>query len=798
MYGYFERIGKSGSEISSDVEARVVLVSGLRHLLQMVNYSLVEWVAARNPSPDAQPPRDVLSSLMSPSDGSLVTSLESLLVCAEQNGWSGAFRPLLREIRDDDGCRNLCGDNPRTLAGLLRGLIELRNDGGEGHGLPGGYRREEELACYEFVLESLKDVIPALVGDEVEIGPEGREVRVRLLRSYAGNPVLVRKIKPVNSASVRVQGKYYNEKGVLESVSYEAWNPFSKFSGSLLPSFTVFDNSWGPQCHLPDRVTDTFIGREEERASIVDWFDDEESRACLVFGDGGVGKTTLVVEVIHQILEEDVKTSWRPKVISFYTAKRVQFGVEGLSPVGAGKPHLMDLLVHLHVLLLGMYPGLEFFKKGVVGGASFLQEAMRTELSLAKADHLIVIDNAETLIENDVDRDELGRELKEIARRIGRVLITSRRREILGADPVEVKALPKLEAVKFLRARADKLKVDAVKSAKDMELLVVVEDLECRPIVLEAFISALCDPACATLGKAKARVLGMLQKDLGAFLFSDAWGRFSKDVRRLLILMTRVGDVHDAQSFRICADIVGVAIHDAEKALAESSGIASIVHVDGGIQISFSRNFLDYCQDKEGVEIEQVSLARNRYSQFLTRVKSFTGDRVLEAFRTPLAKAAHRAKVDGDNEAAHELYQQAVLVDATNGLLFDRYAYFLFHELRRNDAALHQARRATELLPSNGECWYTRGLIEARMGDARAAEASLGRAESFGVDPVRCAIQRAWAFLKSKPRPQLGLAQREMLYLDSQTATHSMGSRDRIELRNITERFKYLSARERF
>lgn len=89
---------------------------------------------------------------------------------------------------------------------------------------------------------------------------------------------------------------------------------------------------------------------------------------------------------------------------------------------------------------------------------------MQKELDLLRKDHLLIIDNAETLIESEADREALGKEIKEISRRVGRVLITSRRREILGADPVEVEALSARDAVTFLRHRGvEKLKIRSLK-----------------------------------------------------------------------------------------------------------------------------------------------------------------------------------------------------------------------------------------------------------------------------------------------------------------------------------------------
>ena len=793
MIQYFRELHGKLIKIKSDIEARVVLISTVRHLLQVVDYSLVEWISARNPDPQLQPSRELLLALRAPSDGTLVEALEALLISAEQNGWTGACRLVIQSIEESDDCIKVCGDHAETLFGLLRGLVELRNAGGEGHGLPGDYQRKAEQAALAFTLNAIKDFVPRIHDDgDLYSGPSGLEIRLRMLRAYSGNPVLVRSIEELNSATVRVKGQYYNSKRKLESTSYEAWNPFSKFGGQNISSLTEFANSWLPLCYFPDRITDTFTGRAEEKSALIDWLDDTDSRACLVFGDGGVGKTTLVVETLHQFLDEDIEVNWKPKIVTFYTAKRWQFGVNGLSAIGAGSPHLMDLLAHLHVLLIGRHPETSFYKRDVRSAATFLQDSMKSELHLTKNEHLIVVDNAETLIESDEERDTLGKELKEIAKRVGRILITSRRREILGAEPVEVKPLSSIDAVGFLRSRGEvKLKLGPIKRASDVELLAIVAELERRPIVLEAFISALCDPACNTLEKAKKKVLGMLKKDLGSFLFSDAWVRFSKEIRRLLVLMVRVSDVHDAQSFRICSNLSGIQIQDAEKALEESSGIASVVHVGGEMQISFSKNFINFCKDKDVVSADDVARAGDEYSRFLSRARSFNGDRMAAALRTPVAKAAYRAKNEGDMKAARDLFEQALVADNTNGILFDRYAYFLFHDMRDNKAALHQARRATELSPSEGEVWYTRGLIEARIGEVGAAEASLGKAGSLGISNVRCGIQLAWAYLKARPR-QLALAERQLLVLQTITSHMLPASKVRLEIEHIGERLRNL------
>jgi hypothetical protein len=65
---YFEELYENLTKIKSDIEARVVLISTVRHLLQVVDYSLVEWISARNPDPQLQPSRESLLALRAPTD----------------------------------------------------------------------------------------------------------------------------------------------------------------------------------------------------------------------------------------------------------------------------------------------------------------------------------------------------------------------------------------------------------------------------------------------------------------------------------------------------------------------------------------------------------------------------------------------------------------------------------------------------------------------------------------------------------------------------------------------------------
>lgn len=800
MKGYFESIIDDIRNCENKIECRVRIMTTVRLLLQQVDYALLEWISQQNPSPEIQPAQKYIQPLLSPTDGTLVDAFEAFTICAEQVGWSGASRVLINRVGDRPA-HALCDDAGQTTIGVLRSLVAMRNDGAEGHGLVGGYDILSEVDALIFILEALAPFLPIIQEDNktLIVGPADRKSVLTFMRAYDGLPCLVRKIKVI--ASNRARAYCQVSLGPIErrDFIFDANNPFSHLRGKGLPCLIQWDNSWAPLCYVPDRTTDSFKGRQKELGDLAEWASDEGSRACLIFGDGGFGKTTLAIEFVHRVLEEDIELDWNPAVIIFHTAKRTQWGLNGLSPIGVGQPHLVELLASVHMLLFARYPDSEFYRNNASGAASKLQTKIKAELNWSPKEILIVIDNAETLIESEEDREQLGRELRDVGRRVGRVLLTSRRRELLEAVPIEIDVLSESDALDFLKDRGNKLGTQLIIRATEDELKKEIGALERRPIVLEAFANAAAEPGTKNIQQATKRVASMLQKELGEFLFADAWARLAIGVRRVLLLMVRIGDAHDGQSLKICADIVGITAQLAEKGLGESGGIATLVTIQGQLQISFSRNFLEFARlktialtsgESSPSEIE-VKAARYQYSTFVGNVQKFSGDRVAEAFRTPQARAAHRARQDGDNDEAKRLYENAILTDATNGWLRDRFAYFLFHDLRHNDAALYQVQKALELLPNEGEVWFTRGLIESRMGMIRACEISLAKARQLGVLQLRCDVQRAWAYLKSKP-VQIGLAERLIAQLEAGIVPSSSDNRITNEIRLLRGRLNWI------
>jgi tetratricopeptide (TPR) repeat protein len=810
MKRYFEDSIAELPGLTSPAEVRINVLAITRLLLQQCCYAMVEWLASRPLSQDMLPQPDLLDSLRMPSDGSLVECLEELLYRCERAGWTGVGSIPSLPVDRRSKAKTLCKDRSSNIDGLLRALVEIRNDGGEGHGLPGGFDSPAEIDAVRAITKALTPILPRGTPKSADLlgGPEQASIKLSLIRAWdGGKPALFRKIQTISGRRIRIEAQIKTSMNERKSLHYESDDPFIALVGHVPASFDIFDNGdndWTPYYYLPARLTETFAGRKEELDALREWLEDSDSRTCMVFGDGGLGKTTLVVEFVTRWLEASVPSKWRPEFISFYTAKRWRWGLDGMEPIRAGLPNTMDLISHLHQLFFQCAPDKGWYRLGVKEAVGRLANKILEEHKIKRDDHLIIIDNAETLIESEQDRERLAAEIKEVSRRLGRVIITSRRREQIEAAPIEVRALSAREAVTLITNRGvNLLKVAALSRASDQELLECVRKMGCRPLVLDAFLRAIADPSSNSISRAVERVNRLLAKDLGIFLFDDAWNRLEREMRQLLLLMVRLGDVHDAVRLRMCCNQASISVGLAEAALEESAGIASVSRFNGQLQIELSQSFMKFAESRtesldDGTTFPNEKLIahiKQDYLGFLKSTRTPVADRLPQAFRNPEAKAARAAAAAGRPADAQRYYEQAILSDVANGWLLDRYAHFLLKDMRDPVSAYVRAQRATELLPHEGEVWFTRGLVECRLGQRQEFEGSMEKAEKMGVAPLRCALQRAWGYTRTRP-PQVALARKQLDIVRLLMQQDRYLEKNEAEIDRIDERIAFLSAKE--
>jgi Cdc6-like AAA superfamily ATPase len=176
-----------------------------------------------------------------------------------------------------------------------------------------------------------------------------------------------------------------------------------------------------------------------ELDALADWVNDSDSRKCMVYGDGGVGKTTLVVEFLHRMLEGKTSAEWRPELITFYTAKKTRWGLQGLEHISAQDVGVADVAVEIARMLSKPSLDRSWFDKNPKDVVQKLA-SLQAELKISRDSHLIILDNTETMAKSDADIHALAQQINELSKRVGRIILTSRRRESLEAHPIQTES----------------------------------------------------------------------------------------------------------------------------------------------------------------------------------------------------------------------------------------------------------------------------------------------------------------------------------------------------------------------
>lgn len=734
-----------------------------RILLQHLSIVLLELLVWKRSSQSVRNPLYgiPIQALLQPSDGTTSGLIIDLL-----QSYASEFYPELKKclftVSSDRSLpcwRLLARGSQRNAENVLTALTATRNDNVFGHGLPGEDDPEAFYSglLYLYSIFRQSELIPRCSenGSLIVQDRLGTEYALRLLKMHDGRLSIYRRIRVINRKKCKVEVQV--EKGFAEREKkvYEANFSFDSDSiPDIVRSYQSIDtgSDWSPLAIMPERETESFTGRSYEMDDITEWFSDAESRACLIYGDGGIGKTTFVVEALHRLLDRRLNTPFQPELITFFTAKMTRWGINGLEFLDKFNPSLDDLA---REIVMG-FEGGDIAKSWYTKSGKSLFESLSCYLSdgdIARDRHLVVLDNTETLAASPEDVKKLSIDIKLISQRIGRVIVTSRRREKLEAWPIEMPPLSEEEAVVFLRARARELNRVAFLQAGESSLKKYSRGLGCKPLLLEVLLQAVKDDN-TSIQNAFDRVMRMQSQDLGEFLFSDAWKRLSFEMQHLLLLMTRVMDRHDEASLKLCCAEASIPVIEAYDALEESKGIASIEVYNDSYQIAFSRQFLNFASgrtvsDGNGNDLPneaKVMKIRSRYNEFLRNESIYIRDRFQAAFRHPYAKTAFRAYNDEQYDKCDDYYQLALAEDYDNALLHDRYAFFLCSKIRdRLEDAYKHSMTATRLAPEDQNVWFTRGRIEAKMRRLNDAFTSLSKAQSLGHPSHLCHLYKCFA-----------------------------------------------------
>lgn len=554
--------------------------------------------------------------------------------------------------------------------------------------------------------------------------------------------------------------------------------------------------------NVPSRQTNTFEGRKKELAKLTEWLvGDEEPNACLVHGDGGYGKTTLVLEFLNNFLEGAIEPTGKvPEIISYHTAKMTKWTDEGLVHFAGISTAMEDCIKELMYCLQDV---LERDWHTLEGDA--LISKVKTELvkqGYKRDDILLVLDNTETLADSPSDVEELSDFFEKVAKKIGRIIITSRRREYMASKAIQVSSLTDEESVRLLQRLAAEYNAAPIKQAGEARLKRVSAQLSHKPLLMDALVRHIAR-AQVGIDDALSSIFSKSNDELLEFLYEDAWVRMSEAQRNVYLILVSMS--YPANSFSI-----GSACQQAE-----------IPH--GEFQLSLDEtcfaNITDY---GKYYELEIVDLARNFFLQKLSSLsnaeketirewvrivdeksnrkaevdKEYKEDRVAEAFRSQYAKAAKLAASKGQIGDAKEFFDMAIQEEPLNAALHDRYAWFALNKLNNTDLALLLAKKSVDINPKSADALMTLALTYYRMDEIESGDICINKAHHEGKPLSLCLLRMGIARYHLSKQAEDGKKELYLLELALDffnRVKRELKPNTKFYTKNNTELVKYLS-----
>jgi len=504
------------------------------------------------------------------------------------------------------------------------------------------------------------------------------------------------------------------------------------------------------QHNIPIRQTDIFVGRESELKEINDWMNDEDSRACSIYGDGGYGKTTLVLEFFNKMIESEFDFEKNPPlIISYYTAKKTRWNEDGLLYLPNTNLAMDECIRELMRCFYPILPKAWYS----ITGSKIIDKAksVLVDNKYERDDILFIIDNTETLASTQTEIKELNTFFNLIRKKLGRIIITSRRRESFEAKQLQIQGLSDTECISLLKELGKVYKANSINQSGDRSLQKISKQLMNKPLLLEALVKYI---AHSNLGidRAIKKIFNMSNEQLLEFLYEDAWLRMNDLQKEVFYVMIYLQSPLDENSIgKICQEIQ----------IQYSEFLEALEETHFAIEVEYSQSYtlqlIDLAQKffllqfqkltlKEKDNFKRIAQKVDKYSIERQKIENeYKTDRVAEAFRSEFAKSARIFADKGDNDKAFGMYELALEDDPLNSALHDKFSWFLLNRTQEFDYAKILSEKAVKLNTNNIDATVGLALVYYRLGEIEHGDKYIDKAQKLGRSLSFCLLRKGIA-----------------------------------------------------
>lgn len=500
--------------------------------------------------------------------------------------------------------------------------------------------------------------------------------------------------------------------------------------------------------NIPKRQTSNFVGRQPEIEALKEWMCDFDYRSCIIYGDGGFGKTTFLLEFFNSVFDDDITLNIKlPFIISYHTAKMTRWGSEGLIYY-KGVSSLVEDALREVLYAIEERLSKDWFESF---GRSLVNK-IENELSkqgICRDDVLIIIDNTETLASTKDEISDLGNFFELISKKVGRLIITSRRKEFLAAKPIPISLLTEADSLSLLRKSALEYGAKAISQSGDSSLKKILRTLNYKPLLIDSLVKYISRAQCS-IDDAVEQVYKKSSDELLEFLYEDAWIRIGESDQDVFMVLVTLSCPIDSFSVGYTCQELEVQHAEFQSSLDETYFV-NLTNYGNRYEIEIIELAMKFFFSKKAKlsstrleKINNVAEIVNRRALEKAEIeKAYKEDRVTEAYRTEYAKAAKIAVDRNKITEAIDNFEYALIEDPVNSYLYERYAFFLISKTSKKDHAKELILKALEIDSNNPEALLTGAIIFYRFLDLDKGDMLILKAEKNGKPRSYCYLRKS-------------------------------------------------------
>lgn len=293
--------------------------------------------------------------------------------------------------------------------------------------------------------------------------------------------------------------------------------------------------------NLPSRTE--FIGRKKEMERVKAALNSRYFLIC-IDGIGGIGKTSLALEVIHECLR------FSKGEIAFEEEKQADSAIPKFD--GFIWTSAKDRELRLNDILDAIARTLDW---PGIAQQPYQEKAESVRKLLQTKRYLLIVDNFETIT------DEAVRDFLLKIPEPSKVLITSREQKLSQAWAVSIKGLEQDEALALIRNEGQRLGLKSVEEADDPVLLRLYQATGGAPLAIKWSVGQIkqkgqsLDTVLAALHEAKG--------DIFEEVFARSWSLLSEDAQKVLMVMPIFASSASRDAIEAASDVHHFALDEA-------------------------------------------------------------------------------------------------------------------------------------------------------------------------------------------------------------------------------------------